>query len=91
MKIEVMPINGFPTRVLVIEEYDTCVPCENCGNENYNHPLLAKEDEDWCMTCNDKEFRSGWSDDDLAKWAIGQMIEGKAIMIVAHAPKQMEK
>jgi len=82
MKIEMIPINGIPTRCLVIEKHDASVLCENCGATTYNHELLAKEDDDWCMDCNDQEHRSGWTDEQMIVWTMGQLFDGKAVVIV---------
>jgi len=82
MKIEMMDIEGIVTRVLVVDEYDKASVCENCGGENYNHELLAKEDTDWCMDCNDNIHRKDMSALDVIKWAFGQMLEGKAVLVV---------
>ena len=82
MKVEVIPLNGLMTRVLVVDDDDETFPCENCGKDAYNHELLAKEDQDWCMTCNDEHYRKDMTDEQMAFWSIEQMIEGKVIVIV---------
>tara|TARA_R110000744_G_scaffold174803_1_gene293579 strand:+ start:187 stop:468 length:282 start_codon:yes stop_codon:yes gene_type:complete len=82
MRIEMIELHGMTTRCLVIEKYDASILCENCGAITYNHKLLAKEDNDWCMNCNDKEFRYDWDDDEMFVWTVSQMAKGKAVVIL---------
>ena len=82
MKIDIVPIQGIPTRVLIVEESDPSFPCENCGKPSYSHELLAKEDKEWCMDCNDNHFKGDWSDERMLRWSIEQLIDGKAILVV---------
>ena len=82
MRVDIVPIDGVLTRVVIVNEYDDTFLCENCSSPTYHHELLAKEDTDWCMNCNDDYYRKGWSEKRLAQWAVDQMIDGKAICIV---------
>ena len=83
MKIEMIPVNGIWTRALIVDEDTPHTLCENCGSKPvYVHPLLVKEDKDWCTKCNDDHFRGHMSEEELAIWSLKQMPEGKAIMVV---------
>ncbi len=82
MKIKMVSINGVPTRVLAVKEDDPTFPCENCGKPAYDHPLLAKEDKDWCLNCNDDEFRSNLSIHETNQWVFKQLAAGKAVIVV---------
>jgi|TARA_R100000479_G_C6214394_1_gene139360 hypothetical protein len=82
MKVEMIPVEGLLTRVLIIHDDDESFPCENCGKESFSHELLAKEDTDWCMDCNDKHYRAAWTEDQYAKWYLNRMMEGKIVLIV---------
>ena len=83
MNVEMMPINGLTTKVLVVDDDDESFPCENCGKPAYNHELLAKEDDDWCMNCNDEYCRKPFMTiEQMALWSIEQMIEGKILIVL---------
>lgn len=82
MEIQLIPIEGLLTRVLVVDDDDHYTPCENCGGACYYHPHLAKEDMDWCMTCNDEHYRGHMSSEQLSQWAMNRMVIGLAIMVV---------
>ena len=43
---------------------------------------LAKEDPDWCMSCNDDVYRKNWSDVQIGNWAIEQMSRGLAVGVI---------
>ncbi len=75
-------MHGVPTRVIVVDESDPTFPCENCGRPSYKHKLLSKEDEDWCLDCNDEHYKKGWSDKQMVEWSIEEMKKGKAITVV---------
>ena len=82
MKIDIIPIDGVPTRVLLVDKDTPTMKCENCGKVTYDHPMLAKNDPDWCTYCDDEHFRSKMSEVELAIWSLQQMADGKAIAIV---------
>lgn len=82
MKIRIVPIAGILQKVLIIEEGDEPKACENCAKPFWNHPKLAKEDNDWCLNCNDEEYRSEMSEEELGKWSLGQLSKGKIIVVV---------
>lgn len=82
MRIQMIELHGMATRCLVIEKGDASFLCENCGVPTYSHELLAKEDPDWCMNCNDKEFRFDWGDDEMFVWTMEQMAKGKAVVVL---------
>lgn len=81
MKIELVNVAGVPLKVLVVDSMSPYSACENCGKANYNHPELAKEDTDWCMTCNDEAHRKGWDETQMFHYVIEQMQLGKAVMV----------
>ena len=82
MKIEMATIAGIPQRVLIIEKSDDPSLCENCTKPFYNHPDLAKEDDDWCIRCNDDEYRPEMTETELAIWSLEQIRQGKIIVVV---------
>ena len=82
MKIEMATIAGIPQRVLLIEKDDKSSLCENCTKPFYNHPDLAKEDADWCIRCNDDEYRPEMTETELAIWSLEQIRQGKIIVVV---------
>ena len=82
MRIEMIDINGIITRALVINSNTPHKPCENCGKPTYSHPLLAKNDPDWCTLCDDEYYRGGMSELQLAKWTLEQMANGKAVIVI---------
>lgn len=82
MRIEMVDMGGVLTRVLVVQCDDDATMCENCGAENFNHPMLAKADTDWCMNCNDEEARKSMTESEFARWALNQMMLGKAVAVV---------
>lgn len=83
MKIEMIPINGIWTRALIVDEDTPHTLCENCGSKPvYVHPLLVKEDNDWCTKCNDDHYRGNMTEDELAIWTLKQMADGKAVIVV---------
>jgi len=88
MKVEMIPIEGVIVRCLIVDDNDKWTHCENCGAQNYNHELLAKEDDEWCMDCNDKHYRKDWSDMQLGQWTVQQMIAGKITHVVRDANKK---
>tara|TARA_R110000824_G_scaffold375944_2_gene566980 strand:+ start:3978 stop:4235 length:258 start_codon:yes stop_codon:yes gene_type:complete len=82
MKIEMVPVNGIWTRALVVDENTPHVPCENCGKPVYSHPLLIKNDGDWCIFCDDEYHRSDMTEKELGMWTMKQMADGKAVIVV---------
>jgi len=86
MKIEMLQaIDGdyLPfIRALVVTKDDTSKPCENCGKPCYDHELLAKEDTDWCLNCNDEYYRKGWSEIKMGMWCMEQMAKGMAVAVI---------
>ena len=82
MSIEIVQLGDEIMRVLVVDKDTPKQPCENCGQPCYSHELLAKEDPDWCMNCNDEHYRKGWSDRDIGVWCIEQMAKGLAVAVV---------
>ena len=82
MRIQKINMNGTQVKALVVDELTPYSPCENCGKANYNHPQLAKEDTDWCMNCNDEEYRSGWNGKQMFAYVMEQMlVHDKAVII----------
>tara|TARA_Y100001973_G_C5194178_1_gene333050 strand:+ start:1574 stop:1837 length:264 start_codon:yes stop_codon:yes gene_type:complete len=81
MKIKKEEIFGIPAKVLVIEDDDTPLTCESCFKTYYNHPLLAKEEDEWCMNCNDAHYRKDFSDIEMGKWAMNQILKGKIVVV----------
>tara|TARA_R100001440_G_C2435629_1_gene105221 strand:+ start:114 stop:392 length:279 start_codon:yes stop_codon:yes gene_type:complete len=69
-------------RALVVTKDDTSKPCENCGKRSYTHKLLAKEDNDWCLNCNDEHYRKGWTEIQMGVWCMEQMTKGMAVAVV---------
>lgn len=88
MKIDMIPVplivNKPPilTRVLVVDKDDEWTKCENCGGRNYSHPLLYKDEKDWCCNCDDEYSRSHMSDEQFGEWVVKKMAEGYAIAVV---------
>ena len=91
MSIEIIQLGEDIMRVLVVDKNTPSQPCENCGQPCYSHELLAKEDPDWCMNCNDEEHRKGWSDRDIGIWCIEQMAKGLAVAVVTREEKHLYK
>ena len=80
MKVKTIPYEGMMVKILVIEEGDKPLRCENCGNAKFDHPELAREvDEDWCLNCNDAAM--GLSEKDYHYWVKEQIAKNKIIFI----------
>jgi hypothetical protein len=83
MKIEMVPIDGILTRALVVNNDTPYTLCENCGKKPvYSHPLLIRNDDDWCLFCDDEYHRSDMTENELAIWTLKQMAKGKAIVVI---------
>ena len=82
MKVEMVNFEGMLTRAIVVQDDDECSPCENCGQDNYNHELLWKKEEEWCLDCNDTEFLSHFSDAERMQWMVNQMMMGNAVIVI---------
>jgi len=81
MRIEKREVAGIPQKVLIVEEGDVSQLCESCMKPFFNHPLLAKEEKDWCINCNDEHYRKGYSDLDMGQWSLNQILDGKIIVV----------
>lgn len=86
MKVDMIEFQGMVMRVILVNNSDPSRPCENCGKPCYDHELLIKDDKDWCMPCNDKEFRNSWTDVEVGMWAQKSMEDGYAIAVVHTEP-----
>lgn len=91
MKVEIARVNaaravgghfGIPAKVLVVNEHDTPLLCESCLKPYYNHPLLAKEEDEWCMNCNDAHYRGHLSVIEMGRWTMNQIKAGKIVIVV---------
>ncbi|MEK9694957.1 MAG: hypothetical protein VW270_04275 [Candidatus Poseidoniales archaeon] len=88
MKIDMIPLPLIPnkppilTRVVVIEKGDECNKCENCGGRNWSHPLLYKDEKDWCINCDDAHSRNHMSDEQFGEWVIDKLAAGYALTTV---------
>ena len=57
--------------------------CENCGKRPVlNHPRLAKENDDWCLECNDDHERPGWTKEQFKQYCMHNSSLGKAVVIM---------
>ena len=82
MRVEKILFEGMMVNILVVEEGDEPVPCENCGGNKFDHPLLAREvDADWCLNCNDEAM--GLEGIEYANWIKEQAELGKIIFVAA--------
>ena len=88
MKITNIKLGNEQIRLLVVGKKDPKQQCENCGFPCYSHELLAKEDPDWCMSCNDDYYRKNWSDVQIGNWAIEQMSRGLAVGVIADTEEE---
>lgn len=80
MKVKKILYQGIMVNVLVIDDGDEPVPCENCGGAKFDHPLLAREiDADWCLDCNDVAMNL--SDKDYSHWVKEQALLGKILFV----------
>jgi hypothetical protein len=87
MRVEILQSkdsNYLPfVRAIMVSKNDVSKPCENCGRPSWQHELLFKEDQDWCMTCNDEHHgRDKWSDKKMKQWCMELMAKGMAIAVM---------
>ena len=82
MKVETRTIAGMLQRVLIVNEDDPSQMCESCGGPFFSHALLAKEEEDWCVDCNDEHFRKEYTDLEMGQWTLNQLLNGKILLVV---------
>ena len=82
MKIKRVNFHGMITKILIIEEGDEPVPCENCGGAKFDHPDLVREvDDDWCLNCNDDAM--GLSPEEYKSWLLKQATQDKIMFIAS--------
>ena len=81
MKIENRTIEGIKQKVLIVEEGDKSEMCESCGKPFFSHVDLAKEEDDWCINCNDEHYRKAYSDLEMGQWSLNQILNGKILVI----------
>tara|TARA_Y100000593_G_C4315116_1_gene340466 strand:- start:2175 stop:2432 length:258 start_codon:yes stop_codon:yes gene_type:complete len=82
MKVKKMVVGGVLQKVLIVDEDDVPGKCENCAKPFYNHPMLAKEDDEWCINCCDAHHRPGWNELQIGQWSMEQIANGKIICVV---------
>ena len=82
MKTIITEVDGIICRALVVTDKDETTLCENCCLPYYSHESLAREDETWCLNCNDKIHRGHMTEQEMAVWSMEQMNNGKAIIVV---------
>ena len=82
MEVKRINIDGVNLRALIVDENDPTRTCENCGKQCYDHPLLAKEDKDWCINCTDEMNRTKMTDRELGLWTLMMDSKGYITMVV---------
>lgn len=82
MEVKRIDLDGLNLRALIVNENDPSRTCENCGNQCYDHPLLAKEDEDWCINCNDTIHRANMTNNELGLWTLLMDSKGYITVVV---------
>lgn len=80
-----IPMGGMLIRFLHItqDEAEQAPTCENCGAKPaIQHELLKKDEEDWCIDCNDKHFRPNASSREDAEFCLDLTAKGYCVGVI---------